>query len=173
MIKIIDTSIDGVKIIEPKVYTDHRGYFFESFNQKEFCDKIKKMSFIQDNQSKSLFGVLRGMHYQSAPYEQSKLVRVISGEIQDVAVDIRKDSPTYLKYVSAILNDSNNHQIFIPKGFAHGFLVLSRSAIVNYKVDSFYNSNAEKSISYNDLKINIKWKLDNKLIKLSLKDIIL
>jgi len=170
MINIINTSIEEVKIIEPKVYKDSRGLFFESFNQKDFFNKIGKINFIQDNESKSSFGILRGMHYQMPPFEQSKLVRVISGEIQDIAIDIRKNSSTYLKYVSVILNDRNRKQVFIPKGFAHGFLVLSKEAIVTYKVDNFYNLQSEKTYLFNDKKINIEWRLDYKKIKLSKKD---
>ena len=170
MINIINTSIEEVKIIEPKVYKDSRGLFFESFNQKDFFNKIGKINFIQDNESKSSFGILRGMHYQIPPFEQSKLVRVISGEIQDIAIDIRKNSPTYLKYVSVILNDTNRKQVFIPKGFAHGFLVLSEEAVINYKVDNYYNLQSEKTYLFNDKKINIEWRLDHKEIKLSKKD---
>ena len=170
MINIIDTKIKDVKIIEPKIYNDSRGYFFESYNQKEFHKKIGKINFIQDNESKSSFGVLRGMHFQKKPYEQSKLVRVIKGEIQDVAVDIRKKSETYLKYVSVILNDKNKNQLFIPKGFAHGFLVLSDEAIINYKVDQIHNSEYDSGINYNSPNININWKLNKNKIKLSDKD---
>ena len=144
MISVVDTNIKDVKIIEPKIYDDHRGYFFESYNQKEFYNKIGKINFVQDNESESAFGVLRGMHYQKPPFEQSKLVRVICGEIQDVVVDLRKDSPYYLKYVSVVLSDKNKRQLFIPKGFAHGFLVLSKKAIINYKVDNYYNLKSEK-----------------------------
>ncbi len=170
MIKIINTEISDVKIIEPKVHFDKRGYFIESFNQEEFNNEVGKIKFVQDNESDSSFGVLRGLHFQQAPFEQSKLIRVIKGEIQDVAVDIRENSPNYLKYVSVILNGKNKKQLFIPKGFAHGFLVLSKKAIVNYKVDSFYNKEFEKVIAFNDPKINIKWKLDLECIKISDKD---
>tara|TARA_B100000575_G_C23137266_1_gene660970 strand:+ start:786 stop:1307 length:522 start_codon:yes stop_codon:yes gene_type:complete len=170
MIDIINTKIDELKIIKPKIYNDNRGYFFESYNQKIFHDKIGKVDFVQDNESKSSFGVLRGLHYQEAPYEQSKLIRVIKGNIQDIAVDLRVNSPTYLKYVSVILNDENKKQFFVPKGFAHGFLVLSNHAIVNYKVDCFYNKKYEKVIPYNNIDIDIDWKLDNQDILLSDKD---
>jgi dTDP-4-dehydrorhamnose 3,5-epimerase len=173
MITIVDTNIEDVKIIEPKIYNDERGYFFESYNQKEFCNKIGKINFVQDNESKSTFGILRGMHYQAPPFEQSKLVRVICGEIQDIAVDLRKDSPDYLKYVSVILSSENKRQLFIPKGFAHGFLVLSKKAIVNYKVDNYYNNKSEKVIPFNDNAIKIKWSLNIKSIKLSKKDMAL
>ena len=171
MISVVDTDIKDVKIIEPKIYSDERGYFLESYNQKEFYNKIGKINFVQDNESKSTFGILRGMHYQTPPFEQSKLVRVICGEIQDVAVDLRKNSPNYLKYVSVILSSKNKRQLFIPKGFAHGFLVLSKKAIVNYKVDNYYNIKSEKVIPFNDNTIKIKWSLNIKSIKLSKKDI--
>jgi len=170
MISVVDTNIKDVKIIEPKIYDDHRGYFFESYNQKEFYNKIGKINFVQDNESESAFGVLRGMHYQKPPFEQSKLVRVICGEIQDVVVDLRKDSPYYLKYVSVVLSDKNKRQLFIPKGFAHGFLVLSKKAIINYKVDNYYNLKSEKVIPFNDSALKIKWNLNIKSIKLSKKD---
>jgi len=170
MIKIINTEIEEVKIIEPKIFNDNRGYFFESYNQKEFHDKIGSIKFLQDNESFSNHGVLRGLHFQKAPFEQSKLVKVVIGEIQDVVVDIRKKSPTYLKHISVILNDKNKKQLFIPKGFAHGFLVLSKIAIVNYKVDNFYNSDYESGIMFDDPSLNINWKLNSSEIILSNKD---
>jgi len=170
MIEVINTSIKDVKIIKPLIHNDGRGYFFESFNQIEFHKKIGKINFIQDNESKSSFGVLRGLHFQKAPYEQSKLVRVIKGEIQDVIVDIRQDSDSYLKHTSIILNEKNKKQVFIPKGFAHGFLVLSDEAIVNYKVDNIYNLKSESGLSFNDLRLNIEWKLSVDKIKISKKD---
>ena len=170
MINIIDTKIKDVKIIEPQVYKDERGYFFESYNEKEFHNKIGKINFIQDNESFSKFGTLRGLHFQKNPYEQSKLVRVIKGEIQDVVVDIRIESLTYLKYLSIKLSEKNKKQIFIPKGFAHGFLVLSDEAIVSYKVDNFYNFKYESGIRYDDLKLKINWELGQNKIHLSNKD---
>ncbi len=170
MIEVVNTKLKGVKIISPNLFNDDRGYFFESYNQEIFDKKIGKINFVQDNESKSSFGVLRGLHFQRPPYEQSKLVRVIKGEIQDVVVDIRKDSDSYLKYVSIILNEKNKKQVFIPKGFAHGFLVLSDEAVVNYKVDNFYNLKSESGIAYDDLRINIKWELDLNMIKVSTKD---
>tara|TARA_Y100000591_G_C21244631_1_gene410655 strand:- start:9 stop:524 length:516 start_codon:yes stop_codon:yes gene_type:complete len=170
MINIIDTDIEDVKILKPNIFKDDRGYFFESFNQKEFYNLIHKIDFIQDNESKSSFGVLRGLHYQEKPYEQSKLVRVVHGKVQDVAVDIREDSKTYLNYVSVILSADNKKQIFIPKGFAHGFLVLSKEAVVCYKVDNIYKPNHEKVLKYNDDSIGIKWQLEYEQIKLSKKD---
>ena len=173
MINILDTDIEGLKLIEPKVFNDERGYFFESFNQKKFKKEIGNIVFVQDNESYSEYGVLRGLHYQKPPYEQSKLVRAIKGEIQDVAVDLRIESPTYLKYFSCILNEKNKKQLFIPKGFAHGFLVLSKYAIINYKVDNYYSSDHEKSIYFNDIKLSINWKIEDNKIKLSKKDSIL
>ena len=170
MINVIDTDIKEVKIIEPKIYNDDRGYFFESYNKNEFQKKVGNINFIQDNQSESSYGVLRGLHFQKPPFEQSKLVRVIKGEIQDVAVDIRAKSDTYLKHVSVILNDKNKRQLFIPKGFAHGFLVLSKNAIVCYKVDQLYNSKYQSGISYDNSKIDIKWKLKENNIILSDRD---
>jgi len=170
MINVIDTNIKEVKIIEPKIHNDNRGYFFESYNKNEFHKKIDNINFIQDNESESSYGVLRGLHFQKPPFEQSKLVRVIKGEIQDVAVDIRKKSNTYLKYVSVILNETNKRQLFIPKGFAHGFLVLSNQALVTYKVDNFFNSNYDSGIIFNDQKININWEIDVSKIILSDKD---
>ena len=170
MINVIDTHIKEVKIIEPKIHSDDRGYFFESYNQSQFYKKIGHINFIQDNESKSSYGVLRGLHFQKPPFEQSKLVRVINGEIQDVVVDIRKESVTYLQYVSVILNESNKKQVFVPKGFAHGFLVLSKQAIVTYKVDNFFKPNYDSGICFNDKKISINWKIDNSKIIVSNKD---
>ena len=170
MIKIISTEIEDVKVIEPLIYKDDRGYFFESFNQKEFHKKIGQINFVQVNESKSSFGVLRGLHFQKKPYEQSKLVRVIKGKIQDVAVDIRKKSPTYLKYISVFLSEQNKRQLFIPKGFAHAFLVLSDESIVSYKVDNFYNFKYESGIRYDDLRLKINWELGQNKINLSKKD---
>ena len=136
---IKNTNIKDVLILKPEIYKDKRGYFFESYNKSEFNNYNIDFSPIQDNESKSNFGVLRGIHFQKFPYEQSKLVRVIKGEIQDIAVDLRPNSNTYKQYVSVILNDKNKNQLFIPKGFGHAFLTLSKTAIVSYKVDSFYN----------------------------------
>tara|TARA_B100000029_G_scaffold486477_1_gene540880 strand:- start:1525 stop:2052 length:528 start_codon:yes stop_codon:yes gene_type:complete len=170
MINILDTDIEDLKIIEPKVFDDERGYFFESFNQNEFKQKIGDIKFIQDNESYSKYGVLRGLHYQINPYQQNKLVRVIKGEVQDIAVDLRRNSLTYLKYVSCILNDKNKRQFFIPKGFAHGFLVLSNYAIVNYKVDNYYFPEYEKILSFKNKDLSIKWKLEYNDIILSKKD---
>ena len=164
------TNIKDVLIFKPKVYADSRGYFFESYNKADFDDSLQGFSPIQDNESKSNFGVLRGIHFQKAPYEQSKLVRVIKGEIQDIAVDLRPKSKTYKQYVSVILNDKNKKQLFIPKGFGHAFLTLSKKAIVSYKVDNYYNKDFDSGIKYNEPSINIKWELVSKEIILSDKD---
>ena len=170
MIEVKNTELEGVKIIKPKLFNDDRGYFFESYNQKKIINAIGNILFVQDNESKSSFGVLRGMHYQKKPYEQSKLVRVVKGKIQDIVIDLRKDSADYLKHVSVILDDKQKEQLFIPKGFAHGFLVLSKLAIVNYKVDNFYSQENEVSIPYNDPKLKLDWMLDDSEINISDKD---
>jgi len=170
MIEVKNTELEGVKIIKPKLFNDDRGYFFESYNQKKIINAIGNIVFVQDNESKSSFGVLRGMHYQKKPYEQSKLVRVVKGKIQDIVIDLRKDSEDYLKHVSVILDDKQKEQLFIPRGFAHGFLVLSKLAIVNYKVDNFYSQENEISIPYNDPKLKLNWKLNDSEINISEKD---
>jgi len=164
--RLIETTIPDLFVIEPKVFEDPRGYFFESYNLKVLSDNGINQVFIQDNESKSCKNVLRGLHYQLAPFAQSKLIRVIEGKILDVAVDIRKGSPTYGKHFSLELTSKNRLQLFVPKGFAHGFSVLSESAIVVYKCDSFYNSEAERGILFNDPELNIDWKinLDNAII---------
>ena len=167
MIKEENILFKEVKILQPEIYFDERGYFFESFNENSFDLNIK---FVQENESKSAKGCLRGIHYQISPYEQSKLVRVVKGEIQDIVVDLREESATYMKYVSIILNDSNKLQLFIPRGFGHGFLTLSDEAIVTYKVDSFYNQISEKGIKYNDPNIGIDWELNDSEIFISSKD---
>lgn len=152
--------IEGLYVIKPKLYNDNRGYFFESYNQKEFNENIDNIQFVQDNQSLSKKGTLRGLHFQ-AIHQQDKLVRVIKGEIFDVAVDLRLNSKTYGKYFSVFLNDYNNHQLFIPKGFAHGFLALSEQTIINYKCSDFYYPDDQNGIIWNDEDINIKWPIDN------------
>ena len=162
------TNIDDVKVIKPKIYNDFRGYFFESFNQE--LAKELNCKFIQSNESFSTYGVIRGVHFQKSPFEQSKLVRVIKGEIQDIAVDLRPTSKTYKKYVSVKLNDVNKNQLFIPKGFGHAFLTLSKEAIVSYMVDSIYKKNYDSGVRYNDSNININWLIDMKKIILSDKD---
>lgn len=168
----IETNIKGVFIIEPKVFVDSRGYFMESFKQLDFENHIGKIDFIQDNESKSSYGVLRGLHYQLPPYAQSKLVRVIKGKVLDVAVDIRKSSSTFGKHVAVELSEENKRQLFIPQGFAHGFLVLSDEAIFTYKVDNIYAPQSECSILYNDPTININWGITNADFVLSPKDTI-
>ena len=156
--KVISTKIPDVKVITPDIFKDDRGYFFESFNQKNFNEAIgSKINFVQDNESKSKKGVLRGMHYQKQPFSQGKLIHVNHGEIFDVALDIRKDSPSYGEWVSEILSADNKKQLWIPEGFAHGFLALSEEAKVMYKTTQFYSKNHEKIIKFNNKKFNIKW----------------
>ena len=169
--EIIKTSIEGLVIIQPKVFEDERGYFMESFKESFVKEKFPDIHFIQDNESKSSFGVLRGIHFQQPPYEQTKLVRVIEGEVLDVAVDIRKHSPTYGKWESIKLSGENKKQFFIPKGFAHGFLVLSEKAVFSYKVDNPYYPEHERGIKYNDPDLSINWPLPSNQIQLSLKDL--
>lgn len=168
--EVVKTDIEGVVIIEPKIFGDERGYFFESFSQREFTAKICNTVFIQDNESKSCYGVLRGLHYQLPPFAQSKLVRVIQGRVIDFAVDIRKGSPTFGKYVSVELTGENHRQFFIPRGFAHGFIVLSKEALFQYKCDNFYAPEYEGAIAYNDSTLAIDWMIPEKDIILSEKD---
>ncbi|MCG5380336.1 dTDP-4-dehydrorhamnose 3,5-epimerase [Providencia rettgeri] len=163
--KIIPTEIPDVLIIEPKVFEDERGFFFESFNQKQFDETVGyPVTFVQDNHSKSIKGVLRGLHYQEEPYAQGKLVRCIAGEVFDVAVDIRENSPTFGKWVGVNLSAENKRQLWIPEGFAHGFLVLSETAEFNYKTTNYYNPNSEKCIKWNDDNLNINWLVQNVII---------
>ena len=168
--KFIKTDIPDVVIIEPNVFGDHRGYFFESFSQEQFDEKIYKTHFIQDNESMSSKGVLRGLHFQKPPYAQAKLVRCIKGKVLDVAVDIRVNSPTYGKHVSVELSEENKKQLFVPRGFAHGFVVLSDEAIFAYKVDNKYAPDYEGGIQWDDIGLNIDWKINKDLVKLSDKD---
>lgn len=165
------TTIEGVYIIEPKVFNDARGYFFEAWKKEEFEQHIGKVEFVQDNESKSSYGVLRGLHYQKGDCSQAKLVRVIKGKVLDVAVDIRKSSPTFGKYVMVELSDENKCQFFIPRGFAHGFLVLSDEAIFTYKVDNPYAPQADAGIRWNDPDINIQWPIDPAQVQTSEKDL--
>lgn len=165
------TEIDGVYILEPRVFNDARGYFFEAWKKEEFDEHVGKVDFIQDNESKSSYGVLRGLHYQKGNYSQAKLVRVIKGKVLDVAVDIRKSSPTFGKHVMVELSDENKRQFFIPRGFAHGFLVLSDEAVFTYKVDNIYAPQHEASIRWNDEDINIQWPIDIKDVVTSEKDL--
>ena len=168
-----ETEIKGVWIIEPKVFNDARGYFFEAWKQDDFDKHIGyHTSFIQDNQSKSSYGVLRGLHYQKGEYSQAKLVRVLRGRVVDVAVDIRKSSPTFGKYVMVELSEENNRQLFIPRGFAHGFLVLSDEAVFTYKVDNVYAPLHEASIKWNDPSVNINWPVAAKDVVTSEKDLL-
>lgn len=167
----IRTRIPDVVIIEPVVHGDDRGYFAETF-RKDKLEKFLgfKLSFCQDNESKSTYGVLRGLHYQLQPFAQTKLVKVITGEVLDVAVDIRKESPTFGQHVSVLLNEENKRQLFVPRGFAHGFVVLSKEAIFEYKVDNVYSQESERGIAFDDKSIGIQWPLDSQQIKLSEKD---
>ncbi|ERJ81194.1 dTDP-4-dehydrorhamnose 3,5-epimerase [Prevotella disiens] len=165
------TNIEGVWIMEPKVFNDNRGYFYEVWKQSDFDKNIgKHVEFVQDNESKSTFGVLRGLHYQKGEYSQAKLVRVLKGKVLDVAVDLRKDSPTLGKYVMVELSDENKRQFFIPRGFAHGFLVLSDEAIFTYKVDNVYAPQSEAGIRWNDETIGIEWPIDMNKVITSEKD---
>ena len=164
------TAIEGVYIIEPRVFNDARGYFFEAWKKEEFEKNIGHIEFVQDNESKSSYGVLRGLHYQKGAASQSKLVRVIKGKVLDVAVDIRKSSPTFGQHVMVELSDENKRQFFIPRGFAHGFLVLSDEAVFTYKVDNPYAPQAEAGICWNDPAIGIDWPIDPKDVLTSEKD---
>jgi dTDP-4-dehydrorhamnose 3,5-epimerase len=166
-----ETAIKGVYIIEPRVFNDARGYFFEAWKQAEFEEHIGKVNFVQDNESKSSRGVLRGLHYQKGDYSQAKLVRVIKGCVLDVAVDIRKSSPTFGKHVMVELSGENKRQFFIPRGFAHGFLVLSDEAIFTYKVDNVYAPQADAGIRWNDPALGIEWPIDPKEVLTSEKDL--
>mgnify|MGYP000475143850 FL=1 len=168
--EIIKTNIEGVVIIEPRIFKDDRGYFFESFSQREFEEKVCKTTFVQDNESKSSYGVLRGLHFQKPPFAQSKLVRVIKGAVLDVVVDIRKGSPTFGQYVSVELTGENHRQFFIPRGFAHGFSVLSEEVIFQYKCDNFYSPQSEGAIAWNDPDLNIDWRIPAEKVVLSEKD---
>lgn len=169
--EIIKTEISGVLIVEPTVYGDARGYFFESFNEREFREKSGfKVHFVQDNESLSSYGVVRGLHFQRPPHAQSKLVRVIRGEVLDVAVDIRPNSPTFGKHVAVRLSAENHRQFFIPKGFAHGFSVLSQDAVFQYKCDDFYAPETEGAIAWNDPQLAIDWQLPADSVILSEKD---
>lgn len=168
--EVIKTAIDGVYILEPRIFRDDRGYFFESFSQREFEEKIGKINFVQDNESKSSYGVMRGLHFQRPPYAQSKLVRCVKGAVLDVAVDIRKGSPTYGQHVAVELTADNHRQFFIPRGFAHGFAVLSDEAIFQYKCDNFYAPQADGGISIRDASLNIDWQIPTENAILSEKD---
>lgn len=168
--KVIKTAIEDVVIIEPDVFGDARGYFFESYSQKKFNEQVREVKFVQDNESKSKYGVLRGLHFQKGKDAQSKLVRVVKGRVLDVAVDIRKGSPTFGKYVAVELTEDNHRQLFVPRGFAHGFSVLSEEAIFQYKCDNLYAPQAEGAIAWNDPEIGIDWGLPTEDVLLSAKD---
>ena len=171
MMKFKQTEIEGVYVIEPRVFTDTRGYFFEAWKREEFEQHIGHVDFIQDNESKSSKGVLRGLHYQKGEFSQAKLVRVIKGKVLDVAVDIRKSSPTFGKHVMVELSEDNKRQFFIPRGFAHGFLVLSDEAIFTYKVDNVYAPQAETGIRWNDPTLDIEWPISQDEVLTSEKDL--
>lgn len=167
---VIETALEGVVIIEPKIFGDFRGYFFESFSQREFHEKVRKINFVQDNESMSTYGVMRGLHFQRPPFTQSKLVRCVKGAVLDVAVDIRMGSPTYGQHVAVELTEDNHRQFFVPRGFAHGFAVLSEIAIFQYKCDNFYAPQADGGISIADESLGIDWKIPADKILLSEKD---
>lgn len=174
MIKATETELKGCFVLEPTVHEDERGYFFESYNHKDFCNAIsREVNFVQDNVSFSKKGVLRGLHFQKGEHAQAKLVSVLQGKIQDVVVDLRKDSPTFGRHVSIELSCENKKQLFVPRGFAHGFLTLSEFARVLYKCDNYYNLNAEGGIRYDDTFLGIKWELEANDMLLSEKDILL
>ena len=173
---VIKTTIEGVVVIEPKVFKDSRGYFVESFSQREFDEKVaipqygKPILFVQDNESMSSYGVMRGLHFQLPPFTQSKLVRCVRGKVLDVAVDIRKGSPTYGHHVAVELTEDNHRQFFVPRGFAHGFAVLSETAVFQYKCDNYYAPQSEGAIAWNDPQIGIDWRIDPANVILSEKD---
>lgn len=167
---IIKTKIDGVVIIEPRLFKDDRGYFFESYNEKEFQEKVARINFVQDNESMSSYGVMRGLHFQRPPFTQSKLVRCVKGAVLDVAVDIRKGSPTYGQHVAVELTEDNHRQFFIPRGFAHGFSVLSEKAVFQYKCDNFYAPQSDGGISILDGSLGIDWRIPTEHAILSDKD---
>ena len=167
---VIPTELPGVVILEPRVFGDSRGYFYESFSEREFREKVCNTVFVQDNQSMSCYGVLRGLHYQKAPHCQSKLVRCVKGKVLDVAVDIRQGSPTFGQHVAVELSEENHRQLFIPRGFAHGFAVLSEEAIFQYKCDNYYAPDCEGGIAWDDPALGIDWRLPAEAIILSAKD---
>ena len=168
--EVIKTDIEGVVILEPRVFRDARGYFFESFSAREFCEKVVPVTFVQDNESYSSYGVIRGLHFQKPPFTQAKLVRVIKGAVLDVAVDIRKGSPTYGQHVAVELTAENHRQLFIPHGFAHGFSVLSDEVLFQYKCDNYYAPQSEGGILWNDPSLGIDWRIPAEKAILSEKD---
>ena len=167
---IIETSIAGLVIIEPRIFEDSRGYFFESFSQREFDERVAKVVFVQDNESRSTYGVMRGLHFQRPPFTQSKLVRCVRGAVLDVVVDLRKGSPTYGQHVAVEISEANHRQVFIPKGMAHGFAVLSETAVFQYKCDEFYHPESEGGISLLDTSLGIDWCIPHEKAILSDKD---
>ncbi len=169
--EVIKTPIEGLVIIEPRVFKDERGYFFESFSQREFEEKVRPVNFVQDNESMSSYGVMRGLHFQKPPYTQSKLVRCVKGTVLDVAVDMRKGSPTYGRHVAVELSEDNHRQFFVPRGFAHGFAVLSETAVFQYKCDNFYAPEADGGISIQDESLGIDWRIPMDKAVLSAKDL--
>ena len=168
--KVIKTDIPEVVIIEPRVFGDNRGYFFESFSERDFAANVREVKFVQDNESKSCYGVLRGLHIQKPPHAQSKLVRVVKGKVLDVAVDVRRGSPTFGRYVSVELSEENHRQFFIPRGFAHGFVVLSEEAVFQYKCDNYYAPQSEGAITWDDPDLGIEWGIPIEDVILSEKD---
>ena len=169
--EIFETALEGVLIMEPRVFKDARGYFFESFSQREFDEKVRPIRFVQDNESMSTYGVVRGLHYQRMPYTQSKLVRCVKGRVLDVAVDIRRGSPTFGQHVAIELSEENHRQLFIPRGFAHGFSVLSDVAVFQYKCDNFYHPEADAGIQLMDEALGIDWRIPIEQAILSEKDL--
>ena len=167
---LIKTKLDGLVVLKPTVFKDNRGYFMESYNQKNINKLLGNVNFVQDNESESSRGVLRGLHFQKPPYAQAKLVRCLKGSVLDVALDLRKDSKTYGCFETTLLSEENKNQLFIPKGFAHGFIVLSETAIFSYKVDNYYNPDSESGILWNDPDLKIDWKINKKEIIVSEKD---
>ena len=167
---LIKTTLDGLVVLKPTIFKDNRGYFMESYNQKNINKLVGNVHFVQDNESVSSRGVLRGLHFQKPPYAQAKLVRCLKGSVLDVVLDLRKDSKTYGIFETILLTEENKKQLFIPKGFAHGFVVLSETAIFSYKVDNYYNPDSESGVLWNDLDLNIDWKINKKEIIVSKKD---
>ena len=167
---LIKTMIDGLVVLKPTIFKDHRGYFMESYHQKNINKLLGNVNFVQDNESESSRGVLRGLHFQKPPYAQAKLVRCLTGSVLDVVLDLRKDSKTYGCFETTLLSEENKNQLFIPKGFAHGFVVLSETAIFSYKVDNYYNPEAESGIIWDDHDLNIDWKINKAEITVSVKD---
>ena len=167
---MIETPIPGVLVLEPRIFGDSRGYFFESFSRREFVQKVMETEFVQDNESRSSYGVIRGLHFQKPPFAQSKLVRVVEGAVLDVAVDIRRGSPTFGRHVAVELSGENHRQVFIPRGFAHGFSVLSESVVFQYKCDNFYAPDSEGALAWNDPDLGIDWRIPPEKAILSDKD---